>query len=498
MANERAAAPHPAVRIGHARQLFINGQWCAPLDGGAIAVISPVDGAVVAEVACAGPGDMTRAVAAARAAFDDGPWPRLSPAERIAALERFHATLAARRDELADYWTLQIGALRRAAPMIVGMGLDALANMLETARGFPFEREVASSVAAHALVVQEPVGVVAAIVPWNSPFMLLMAKLAPALVAGCTVVMKPSPETPLEAYVVAECAEAAGLPPGVLNLVPAERAASAALVADPGVDKVSFTGSTQAGRDIAAVCAARVARCTLELGGKSAVVMLDDYPVDTAAQMMARTIIALSGQVCSMLSRAVVPRHLQEQLAASIAREMASFRVGDPDDPATDMGPVASRRQAERVLDYIRGAQAQGARLVTGGAQPVGREGGCFVEPTLFTDVRGDMTIAQEEVFGPVLCLIPHDGEDDAIRIANDTIYGLNGAVLTNDAAAAYRVARRVRSGKFAQNAFRVDFAQPSGGMKQSGIGREGGDEGLKAYLETKVMLMDAPAPAGV
>ena len=267
------------------------------------------------------------------------------------------------------------------------------------------------------------------------------------------------------------------------------------LVGDANIDKVSFTGSTAAGRAIAASCAQRITRCTLELGGKSAAIMLDDYPTEDAAEILASTIVMLSGQICSMLGRAIVPRARHDEIARAIARRLEAVKVGDPNDLETGMGPVASSRQAARVLELIKSAQHEGAQLVIGGGRLDVEGSDCFIMPTLFAGVRTDMRIAQEEVFGPVLCLMPHDGEEDAVRIANDTIYGLNGAVLTNDNVAAFRVGRAVRSGKFAQNGYRVDFSLPSGGMKQSGIGREGGVEGLEAYLETKVMLMDAPEP---
>jgi acyl-CoA reductase-like NAD-dependent aldehyde dehydrogenase len=285
--------------------------------------------------------------------------------------------------------------------------------------------------------------------------------------------------------------EAAGLPPGVFNLVTADREASDHLARHLGVDKVSFTGSTVTGRRIAAVCAERVARYTLELGGKSAAIVLDDMPVDEAADILAHTITMLSGQICSMLSRAIVPRAMHDELAAAIARRLEAVKVGPSTAADTQMGPIANRRQLERVQGYVQKGVEDGATLVTGGGRPQGLAKGYFIEPTLFANVDNGMTIAREEIFGPVLSLIPYDGEDDAIRIANETIYGLNNAVLTKDADAAYRIGRRVRSGKFAQNGLRVDFALPSGGFKQSGIGREGGEAGLRAYLEPKVMLLD-------
>jgi aldehyde dehydrogenase (NAD+) len=333
--------------------------------------------------------------------------------------------------------------------------------------------------------------VVAAIAPWNAPYAIMTQKIAPALVAGCTVIMKPAPETPLEAYIIAECAEEAGLPPGVLNLVPAHREASDHLVRNPGVDKVGFTGSTAAGRRIASVCGERIARVTLELGGKSAALVLDDFPVDQAAAILTGTICTMTGQVCATLSRVIVSRHRHDELAAAIVEAMGRIRVGDPNDPASQMGPLAMRRQLERVEGYVQKGIEQGAKLACGGRRPPHLPKGFYFEPTLFTNVDNRMVIAQEEIFGPVISLIACEDEADAIRIANDSIYGLNGAVFTPDADKAYRVARQLRTGCVGQNGLRMDFMAPYGGFKQSGIGREGGPENFLAYTETKTILTD-------
>jgi acyl-CoA reductase-like NAD-dependent aldehyde dehydrogenase len=489
LAARRSDAPTPSLR--HPDRLFIDGEWIAPVVDSRIEVISPDDEKVVIAVAEAGVEDVNKAVAAARRAFDHGPWPRMKPSERIEALQRLAAEIEKREPEIACAWSLQMGGLKSFSGFIAAGGAANLTHTLAIAQDFPFERQAPSKAAAAAIVVQEPVGVVAAITPWNSPYALMMSKLSPALVAGCTVIIKPSPETPTEAYIVAECVEAAGLPPGVFNLITADREASDFLVRHPDVDKVSFTGSTAIGRRIASVCAERVARCTLELGGKSAAIMLDDFPIDEAAALLTRTITTPSGQVCSMLSRAIVPRALHDQLAAAIAEQMKQVKVGYSDDPETQMGPIPNKRQLERVEGYIRNGVEEGAILVTGGGRPKHLNHGYFIEPTLFANVDNSMTIAREEIFGPVLSLIPHEGVDDAIRIANDTIYGLNNSVLTKNVKAAYYVGRSVRSGKFAQNGLKVDFTLPTGGFKQSGIGREGGKAGLEEYLEPKVLLLD-------
>jgi len=478
--------------ISHCEELFIDGRWVAPSTSGRLHPVNPATEQVVATVAEASEADMDRAVAAARRAFDEGPWPRFSHAERAQYVARLAELLEQRTPQLAALWTEQMGGLASFAPRMTGGATFQLKYFAGLAATYPFETRQPSSMGpGTAIIVREPVGVVAAIAPWNAPYGIMTQKIGPALVAGCTVIMKPSPETPLEAYVIAECAEAAGFPPGVINLVPANRNASDHLVRNPGVDKVSFTGSTAAGRRIGQVCADRVARVTLELGGKSAAIVLDDFPVEQAAQILTGSICIMSGQVCATLSRVIVPRAKQQQFADAFAEAMRNVRVGDPNDPATQMGPLAMQRQLHRVQGYIEKGRQEGARLVTGGGRPKHLDRGYYFEPTLFADVDNRSVIAQEEIFGPVICMIPADDLDDAVRIANDSIYGLNGAVFTPDADAAYRVARRIRTGSIGQNGLKLDFAMPYGGFKQSGIGREGGPENFHAYTETKTILLD-------
>lgn len=484
------------VSLRHPERVFIGGAWMPPHSDRLIDLISPDTEQVIARVAEADDVDADRAVAAARHAFDHGPWPHMAPAERIAAFRRMIAHLEPRVPELARAWTAQMGGLAAfAGPMHAGSlaALDQIAGFAET---FAFVEQRPSLAAACALVVHEPVGVVAAIAPWNAPFGIMANKLAYALLTGCTVIMKPSPETPLEAYILAEAAEAAGIPAGVVNLVPAHRAASDHLVCNPGVDKVSFTGSTLAGQRIGMVCAERMARCTLELGGKSAAIVRDDFAIADAARLLTGTITMMSGQVCAMLSRVIVPRARHDELAEAIAAEMRAVRIGHSDDRAAQLGPLAMKRQLERVESFIDEGRKT-ADLITGGQRPTHLNHGYFIEPTLFAHVDNASRIAQEEIFGPVLCLIPADDDNHAIAIANDSRYGLNGSVLTHDADAAWRIGRRVRTGGFGQNGLRMDFGLPFGGFKQSGIGREGGPEGLHPYLEMKTMLLDA-VPAGV
>ena len=480
------------VNIRHPDKLFIGGEWVAPLSGESIEVESPVSEEIVARVAAAGNADMDRAVAAARAAFDHGPWPATPPAERGAMLMKLADALERRVPEIAAAWCAQIGGLEKnSIPMQMGsvMGLRGIAALGES---FAWTETRKGMMVDTAMIAREPVGVVVGIAPWNAPFGIMMNKVAYSLIAGCTVIMKPSPETPLEAYIIAEAAEEAGLPPGTVNLVPAGREASDHLIHSKDIDKVSFTGSSAAGMHIASVCGAKMTRATFELGGKSAAIVRDDFPLEAAAQILGNTITVLSGQVCAMLSRAIVTKDRHDELAEKIAEVMKGVKIGDPSDPETQLGPLAMKRQLERVEMYIEEGRKSGADLVTGGQRPAHMNKGYYMEPTLFANVDNQSRIAQEEIFGPVLCLIPAEDEEDAIRIANESDFGLNGSVLTGDAQAAYDIARKVRTGVVGQNGMRMEFGQPFGGFKQSGIGREGGEEGLWSFLETKTILLDA------
>jgi acyl-CoA reductase-like NAD-dependent aldehyde dehydrogenase len=483
------------VTLKHPNCVYIGSQWIPAHSGRMIEIVSPNSEQVVAAVAEADDADMDAAVAAARKAFDHGPWPRLSPTERGAAMLKMLAILKTREPELAKAWTAQMGGLASiAGPMHMGanMNFEMIAKMADT---FQFVEKRSTHVAHTALIAYEAVGVVAAIAPWNGPFGIMSSKLAYALAAGCTVIMKPSPETPLEAYILAEAADEAGFAPGVINLVCGHREASDHLVCNPGVDKVSFTGSTVAGKRIGSVCGGRIARCTLELGGKSAAIVRDDFTTEQTAKVLASTITMLSGQVCAMLSRVIVPRKRHDEIAEAIAREMRKTVIGHSDDPTTQLGPLAMKRQLDRVEMYIdEGKHA--ADLICGGGRPAHMNQGYFIEPTLFANVKNDSRIAQEEIFGPVLSLIACEDEEDAIRIANESNFGLSGAVLTHDVDAAYGIARQVRTGGFGQNGLRLDLGLPFGGVKQSGMGREGGTEGLMAHLESKTILLDG-TPAG-
>jgi betaine-aldehyde dehydrogenase len=479
--------------LEHADSFFIDGAWTPPSSGAQIEVITPSTEDLFLRVAEAQQADVDRAVAAARAAFDRGPWPRMSHAERAGFLREIGARLTARTDQLADLWTSEMGIVRSlAGGMVGGMGwvYDYYASMAET---FPFEeRRVPGMGGNVGLLVREPVGVVAAIVPWNFPALLAAWKVAPALLAGCTVILKLSPEAPTSGLVLAEVAREVGLPKGVLNVLTADREVSEALVRHADVDKVSFTGSSAVGKKIGAICGGRVARCTLELGGKSAAVVLDDYDLDAAAQTMAAATPSITGQVCAALTRVIVSKHRHDQLVDAMAARFAAIKVGDPFDPTTEMGPLAMARQRDRVEGYITRGLDEGAKLVTGGHRPAHLNRGYYIEPTIFADVRNDMTIAREEIFGPVISVIPAEDEAHAVMIANDSDFGLNASVFTNEADRAYRAARQLRSGTVGHNAFRSDFTVAFGGFKQSGVGREGGAEGLLPYLEAKTIILEA------
>jgi acyl-CoA reductase-like NAD-dependent aldehyde dehydrogenase len=480
-----------APKIAHPSRFFIDGSWQAPSTDRFLQLINPTNEREIISIAEGVEADMDAAVAAARKAFDEGPWPRMQPTHRAALLRDMHAYLLGRLEDLADCWIQQVGITRGMAQAATKGAVDLLEFYADMEDTFLWEEKVASTYPGQVgIIAREPIGVVAAIVPWNGPLQIALVKIAPALLAGCTVILKPAPETPLEAYILAEAAEAVGLPRGVFNVVSADRDASERLVAHPGVDKISFTGSSVAGKRIGAVAAERVARVTLELGGKSAAIVLDDYDVEQAAETLASTVTRLSGQICSNLTRILVSRKLHDRFCASLAAKMDAIAVGDPYDAATQMGPLAMKRQHDRVHHYIELGKSEGAELVTGGGTPSHLNAGYFVEPTLFANVNNSSTIAQEEIFGPVTCAIAYDDLDEAVALANNSNFGLGGAVLTNDAEKAYQIARRVRTGTVGQHGSRTDLHIGYGGFKQSGHGREGGRQGLHNYLETKTIIL--------
>ncbi|MEZ5144170.1 MAG: aldehyde dehydrogenase [Acidimicrobiales bacterium] len=469
---------------------FIDGKWVAPAGTGTIDVVSPFTEEVVGRVPDATTADVDRAVAAARNAFDHGPWPKMTPAERAEVMATVSAKLNERADELAKLISTENGAPYSFS--IMGQVMAAtmvLDTYTELARTYPFE-EVRPGMLGPVVVRREPVGVAAGIIPWNVPLFIVMLKMAPALAAGATMVLKPAPETPLDAYVLAEVLEQSGLPEGVVNIVAAGREVGEHLVRHPDIDKVAFTGSTAAGRKIGAICGEQLKRVTLELGGKSAAIVLDDADLDAAVPQLLPAALMNNGQACVAQTRILAPRSRYDEVRDALAEAVGGYAVGDPLDPATECGPLVAERQRERVEGYIAKGRSEGATVVVGGGRPAGFDRGWFVEPTLFADVDNSMTIAREEIFGPVLSLIPYDDETDAVTIANDSEYGLSGSVWTSDPARGLDVARQVRTGTYQVNLMAMDFGAPFGGFKSSGIGRELGPEGLEAYLEDKSVYM--------
>jgi betaine-aldehyde dehydrogenase len=473
-------------------QLYIGGELVSPSGTAKIEVRSPATGELVGTVPEGTAADVDRAVAAAREAFDRGPWPRMSPGDRADALTRLNEQLTLRSEEFASVIASEVGspitfslAVQAVSPTMV------LAYYADLARTFAFD-ELREGVLGKSWILREPIGVVGAIIPWNVPLFVAITKLAPALAAGCTVVLKPPPETPLFAYVLAEAIEAAALPKGVVNIVTAGREVGEHLVRHPGVDKVSFTGSTAAGRKIAGICGELLRPVTLELGGKSAAILLDDIDLERQVSELLPFAMMNSGQACIAQTRILASRKRYAEVVEVLTAEVRRQKTGDPFDPETFCGPLIAERQRARVEGFIAQGREQGARVTIGGGRPRAPElaRGWYVEPTVFADVDNGMTIAQEEIFGPVLAVIPYDTEDDAVRLANASRYGLSGSVWTNDHAHGLAIARRVRTGTFTVNGCTLDFAAPFGGYKESGLGRELGPEGLASFLEIKSVNM--------
>jgi aldehyde dehydrogenase (NAD+) len=468
-------------------KLFIGGQWVAPCGRETIDVHNAGNGAVMGRVPAAGERDVDAAVKAARAALDA--WSAASPATRADCLQKISDGLKARADELARVIAQEVGMpLKMASRIQAGLPIANFANYARILREFKFEERVGNS-----LVVREPVGVVAAITPWNYPLHQITLKVAPALGAGCTVVLKPSEVAPFNAFILAEVIEQAGLPRGVFNLVTGTGAAAGEpLVEHPGVDMISFTGSTRAGKRISELASHSIKRVALELGGKSASVILDDADLAGAVKSTVNGCYLNSGQTCTALTRMLVPEKLYPEAARLAAEVAKGFTVGDPLAETTKLGPLSSQAQLERVRAYIRKGVAEGAEVVAGGAEPPEGvpQGGYYVRPTVFGKVKNSMSIAQEEIFGPVLAIIAYKDEDDAVRIANDSVYGLAGAVWSKDEARAQRVARRIRAGQIDINGGAFNMNAPFGGFKQSGHGREAGVYGLEEFLEYKSLQL--------
>jgi len=477
--------------LTHPLHFFIDGEWTAPSSDATLDVIAPATEQLYVRVAQAQREDIDRAVSAAREAFDRGPWPHLSHDERSAYLRAIAAGLDERSRDISTIWPNEMGILHSMAQSFAGGAGRMYRSYADLAATFAFEEEHTTTAGAPVgLLTREPVGVVAIIVPWNGPIMSIAVKLAPALLAGCTVIIKASPEAPGHALLLAEVVEAAGLPKGVVNVITAERDVSELLVKHPGIDKVAFTGSTAAGKKIAGILAGRMARYTMELGGKSAAIILDDYDCEAAAQTIVANVIRMTGQMCAALTRIIITGGRHDRMLEALATACESVRVGDPFDATSQMGPLASRRQRERVETYIARAREDGFTLAAGGHRPQGIDRGFYIRPTVFGNVRNDSVIAREEVFGPVLSVISTRDESESIVIANESDYGLAGAVFTNDVDRAYAIARKIRTGTMGHNGLTADFGIAFGGFKSSGVGREGGLEGLLSFLESKTILL--------
>jgi aldehyde dehydrogenase (NAD+) len=477
-------------------RLYIDGEWVDSHGDASVEVINPATEEVIGRVPQATRSDVARAIAAARIAFDEGPWPRLSARERAAVMVRMADVMDRRLPELVDLNMREAGSTRALAETVqIAIPLQHFRDMAERVMlTFPYETAVLPLVGVgigQGVMRREPFGVAALISAYNFPFFLNIMKLAPALAAGCTVVLKPAPTTPLEAFIIAEIADEAGLPPGVLNVVTGDVEAGEALTTDPRVDLVSFTGSDTVGRLVYAQAAPTMKKVILELGGKSANIICDDADLDKAMQDVLMGILVHSGQGCSLLTRTLVHESRHDELVGKIKAALDYVKLGNPADPETTMGPLISAAQRAKVEALIRTGQDEGAQIAYGGGRPPGLDKGFYVEPTLFVNVDNSMAIAQKEFFGPVGVIIPFKDDADAIKMANDSDFGLGGAVWAKDPARAYEIAKQIRTGYVTINGGGGGGLNPHtgfGGYKQSGVGREWGAHGLDEFLQTKAI----------
>ncbi|WP_199267772.1 aldehyde dehydrogenase [Mycolicibacterium smegmatis] len=483
-------APAATAATTNWDKLFIGGQWVEPSSSEIIEVFSPATGEKVGQAPLATKADVDAACAAARKAFDEGPWPRMTPQEREAVLAKATALIEESADEFKTLLKLETGQPQTIVDMMqYGAAMSTLQFYASAADKFAW-KDIRDGIYGQTLVLKEPVGVVGAVVAWNVPFFLAANKLGPALLAGCTIVLKPAAETPLTTNLMAQKFLEAGLPEGVLSVVPGGPETGRALTDNPALDKFTFTGSSAVGKEIGKIAAEKLKPCTLELGGKSAAIILEDADLDSTLPMLLFSGLMNSGQACVGQTRILAPRSRYDEVVEKVAAGVAAMQVGVPDDPAAMVGPLISEKQRERVEGYIKKGIEEGARLVTGGGRPDGLDSGWFVQPTVFADVDNSMTIAQEEIFGPVLVVIPFEDEDDAVRIANDSVYGLAGSVYTTDHAKGVEIASKVRTGTYGINMYAFDPGAPFGGYKNSGIGRECGPEGIAGYCESKSVLL--------
>ena len=473
-------------------EFLIDGSWRRPLSPGRISVTSPSTERVIGDVPDAGAADVDAAVRAARRSFDEGSWRNMSAADRADVLERAMQLLEPQLTAISAAVTGQMGLPTSFAGMVIPSAVATGRYFLEVARNERWAELRRGQTPA--VVVKEPVGVVTSIAPWNGPFNSAIAKTVPPLAAGCSVVYKPAPETPLDAFYVAEAFVEAGVPAGVFNLITGGGDAGRALVAHPEVDMVSFTGSTMTGREIGAECGRGLKRVQLELGGKSAAIILEDADLATAIQGLAMGAFFNTGQLCASYSRILAPRSRYGEVVEALVAAAEAHVIGDPFDPATTMGPLVSRRQREKVEGHIAAGHEEGAKILTGGGRPKNLDRGWYVQPTVFGSVDNTMRICREEIFGPVAAVLSYDSIDEAIAIANDSDFGLHGGVFTCDDVAALKVASSIRTGTFSVNSYSYNVEAPFGGVKASGIGRDTGREGLTSFYELKTINNITPS----